>query len=73
MSIQAGTVRVANILSHLDTPVGIVVLYLGFGSGLAVFIFSGFVKAIPLERSKRVPIDGRGPIPDFLPDHHRRN
>ena len=33
----------------LDNPVGIIVIYLGFGSGLSVFMFAGFVKSIPLE------------------------
>lgn len=40
-------VKVANML-YLDNPVGIILLYLGFGSGLSVFMFSGFVKAIPV-------------------------
>jgi preprotein translocase subunit SecY len=40
--------KVANVL-HLDNPIGIIVLYLGFGAGLSVFIFSGFVKSIPIE------------------------
>lgn len=34
---------------HLTNPVGILVIYLGFGAGLAVFMFSGFVKSIPIE------------------------
>ena len=40
--------RTANKL-HLDTPWTIPVVYLGFGAGLAVFMFAGFVKSIPLE------------------------
>jgi raffinose/stachyose/melibiose transport system permease protein len=63
--VMYSTVRVANIL-HLDSPLGIVVLYLGFGSGLAVFIFSGFVKAIPLEIEEAASIDGCGPIQTFF-------
>ncbi len=63
--VMYSTVRVANIL-HLDSPIGIVVLYLGFGSGLAVFIFSGFVKAIPLEIEEAASIDGCGPIQTFF-------
>ena len=34
---------------HLNTPWGIVIVYLGFGAGLAVFMFCGFVKSIPIE------------------------
>ncbi len=63
--VMYSTVRIANIL-HLDSPVGIVVLYLGFGSGLAVFIFSGFVKAIPLEIEEAASIDGCDPIQTFF-------
>ena len=40
--------KVANILS-LDNPIGIIVIYLGFGSGFSVFMFSGFVKSIPID------------------------
>ena len=38
--------KMANIL-HLDNPIGIIVIYLGFGAGLSVFIFSGFIKSNP--------------------------
>jgi raffinose/stachyose/melibiose transport system permease protein len=57
--------KVANIL-HLDNPVGIIVLYLGFGSGLSVFIFSGFVKGIPREIEEAATIDGCNPIQTFF-------
>jgi len=40
--------KIADIL-HLGNPLGIIIVYLGFGAGLAVFMFCGFVKAIPLE------------------------
>ena len=40
--------KLANIL-HLSSPIGIIVVYLGFGAGLAVFMFCGFVRGIPLE------------------------
>ncbi len=39
--------KIANIL-HLDNPVGVIVLYVGFGAGLGSFMFSGFIKTIPL-------------------------
>ena len=40
--------KITNML-HLNNPVGIIVIYLGFGAGLAVFMFAGFVKSIPIE------------------------
>jgi raffinose/stachyose/melibiose transport system permease protein len=57
--------KMANIL-HLDNPVGIIVLYLGFGAGLSVFIFSGFVKSIPHEIEEAATIDGCNPIQVFF-------
>ena len=40
--------KIANILK-LNTPWGLIIIYLGYGAGLAVFLFSGFVKSIPIE------------------------
>ncbi len=57
--------KMANIL-HLDNPVGIIVLYLGFGAGLSVFIFSGFIKTIPREIEEAAMIDGCNPIQIFF-------
>jgi len=57
--------KMANIM-HLDNPVGIIVIYLGFGAGLAVFIFSGFVKSIPYEIEEAATIDGCNPIQTFF-------
>ncbi len=57
--------KVANI-THLDNPVGIIVLYLGFGAGLSVFIFSGFVKSIPIEIEEAATIDGCNPLQTFF-------
>lgn len=51
---------------HLDTPWTIPVIYLGFGAGLAVFMFTGFVKSIPLEIEEAAAIDGCGPIRTFF-------
>lgn len=59
------TTKVANVL-HLDNPVGIIVIYLGFGAGLATFIFAGFVKSIPLEIEEASVIDGCNPIQTFF-------
>lgn len=57
--------KIANIL-HLDNPIGIIVLYLGFGAGLSVFIFAGFVKSIPLEIEEAATMDGCNPIQTFF-------
>ncbi|MBQ9133907.1 MAG: carbohydrate ABC transporter permease [Clostridia bacterium] len=51
---------------NLSNPVGIIVVYLGFGAGLAVFMFCGFVKSIPLEIEEAANIDGCGPIRTFF-------
>ena len=51
---------------HLRNPLGIVVVYLGFGAGLAVFMFCGFVKSIPLEIEEAANIDGCGPLRTFF-------
>lgn len=57
--------QLANILG-LGNPVGIVLIYLGFGAGLAVFMFTGFVKSIPLEIEEAATIDGCGPLRTFF-------
>lgn len=50
----------------LDTPWGLVLIYLGFGSGLAVFMFCGFLKSIPLEVEEAAMIDGCNPLQTFF-------
>ena len=50
----------------LNTPWTIPIVYLGFGAGLAVFMFSGFVKTIPLEIEEAAVIDGCGPLRTFF-------
>lgn len=57
--------RTADSLS-LNTPWTIPVIYLGFGAGLAIFMFVGFVKSIPLEIEEAAAIDGCGPIRTFF-------
>ena len=57
--------KVANML-HLSNPVGLIVIYLGFGAGLAVFMFTGFVKSIPIEIEEAAMIDGCTPIQTFF-------
>jgi len=57
--------KMANVM-RLDNPVGIIVIYLGFGAGLSVFIFSGFIKSIPLEIEEAARMDGCNPIQTFF-------
>ena len=57
--------QVANTL-HLDNMFGIVIIYLGFGAGLSVFMFAGFVKSVPLEIEEAAMIDGCGPMKTFF-------
>ena len=57
--------KMANIM-HLDNPIGIILIYLGFGAGLSVFIFSGFIKNIPHEIEEAATIDGCNPIQLFF-------
>jgi raffinose/stachyose/melibiose transport system permease protein len=51
---------------HLNTPWTIPVIYLGFGAGLAIFMFSGFIKGLPLEIEEAAAIDGCGPVRTFF-------
>ncbi|MBP8640327.1 MAG: carbohydrate ABC transporter permease [Oscillospiraceae bacterium] len=50
----------------LGTPWGLIIIYLGFGAGLSVFMFCGFVKAIPIEIEEAALIDGCSPIRMFF-------
>ena len=52
--------------TKLNTPFNICIVYLGFGAGLAVFMFCGFMKSIPLEIEEAAMIDGCGPIRTFF-------
>ncbi len=51
---------------HLNTPWTIPIVYLGFGAGLAIFMFVGFVKALPLEIEEAASIDGCGPLRTYF-------
>ena len=51
---------------RLNPPWTIPVIYLGFGAGLAVFMFTGFVKSIPLEIEEAAAIDGCGPLRTYF-------
>ncbi len=50
----------------LTTPWGIIIIYLGFGAGLAVFMFTGFVKAVPVTIEEAAMIDGCSPLQTFF-------
>ena len=50
----------------LNTPYTIPVVYLGFGAGLAIFMFVGFIKGLPLEIEEAAAIDGCGPLRTFF-------
>ena len=50
----------------LNTPWSIPIIYLGFGAGMAVFMFTGFIKGLPLEIEEAAAIDGCGPIRTFF-------
>ncbi len=51
---------------NLNNPIGIVFIYLGFGAGLSVFMFSGFIKSIPTEIEEAATIDGCSPVRTFF-------
>ena len=51
---------------HLNTPWTIPVIYLGFGAGLAIFMFVGFVKSVPIGMEEAAAIDGCGPVRTFF-------
>lgn len=57
--------KTANVLS-LDTPLGLVFVYLGFGAGLSVFLFAGFIKSVPLSIEEAATIDGCSAIQTFF-------
>lgn len=59
------TVQVSSIL-RLDNPVGMMILYLGFGAGLSVFMFAGFVKSIPIDIEEAATIDGCNPVQTYF-------
>lgn len=57
--------KLANSLG-LKTPWGLWIIYLGFGAGLSVFMFTGFVKSIPIEIEEAAMIDGCNPLQTFF-------
>ncbi len=57
--------KTADVLK-LNTPWTIPIIYLGFGAGLAIFMFVGFVKSVPREIEEAAAIDGCGPVRTFF-------
>ena len=57
--------RTADTL-HMNSPWTIPIIYLGFGAGLAVFMFTGFIKSIPIEIEEAAAIDGCSPVRTFF-------
>lgn len=57
--------KIADMLG-LNTPWGLWIVYLGFGAGLAVFMFTGFMKSVPIEIEEAAMIDGCNPIQIFF-------
>lgn len=57
--------KIANVL-HLENPVGIILIYLGFGAGLSVFMFCGFIRGIPIAIEEAAEIDGCTPVQRFF-------
>lgn len=57
--------QLASVL-HLNNLFGIVVIYIGFGAGLSVFMYTGFVKSVPIEVEEAAMIDGCNPIQTFF-------
>ena len=51
---------------NLNTPYTIPIIYLGFGAGLAIFMFIGFIKSLPIEIEEAAAIDGCGPVKTFF-------
>ena len=58
--------KFANMI-HIDNPVGIIILYVGFGCGMSTFMFSGFIKSIPIALEEAAMIDGATPVSVVLP------
>ena len=59
------TSKIANLL-YLENPIGIILIYLGFGAGLSVFLFNGFISGIPKSLEEAAQIDGCSSIRMFF-------
>ena len=66
LSCDAYTMTYFAFELRLNNPIGIVFIYLGFGAGLSVFMFCGFIKSIPNEIEEAATIDGCSPLQTFF-------
>ena len=66
MGMVMFTLRFTAAQLKLNTPFTIPVVYLGFGAGLAIFMFVGFIKGLPLEIEEAAAIDGCSPVQTFF-------
>jgi len=57
-SIMLPLVRLMGMMNLLNSHIGIMIMYLGFGASMAVFLYHGFIKAVPLELEEAAMIDG---------------
>ncbi|MDR2520966.1 MAG: carbohydrate ABC transporter permease [Spirochaetaceae bacterium] len=57
--------KIANMF-HLDNPIGILFIYVGFGAGTSIFLFSGFIKSVPIAVEEAAIIDGCTPLGAFF-------
>lgn len=64
-SIMIPLIKVAGNLGLLNSLLGLVFMYLGFGSGMAIFLYHGFMKGIPVELEEAAIIDGCTPFGVF--------
>ncbi|ERJ13361.1 carbohydrate ABC transporter permease [Haloplasma contractile] len=64
-SVMFPMVRIASALGLLN-PIGIMFIYMGFGSSLSIFLFHGFIKGIPFELEEAATIDGCNPLQAYL-------
>lgn len=64
-SIMIPLVKTAGTLGLLNSIWGLVIMYLGFGSGITIFLYHGFIKGIPVELEEAAIIDGCTPFGVF--------
>lgn len=64
-SVMIPLMKVGDKLHLLDSRFGLVVMYLGFGSALSIFLYHGFIKSIPIELEEAAIIDGCSPFMVF--------
>lgn len=65
-AIMIPLVKIYGSLKMLDSKWTLIFMYIGFGASLAVFIFHGFIKGVPLELEEAATIDGSSPLQTFF-------